>query len=181
MVDPERLLEPEDNFRGCFPKLDFKDTYRFSTHGEPVLVTDPIYLADVYNSKDEVASFLRARGVFVMDFGGDVGGPVWWQHPFLMIAISTHLSEEFETPPGVVALPDGVGTDSGSFIFLPFTDDIPSALQEIIHEVVANKNGILAPIPAGEWAVYYEQWEPKEGYPSTWYRNIVARWEEEAL
>lgn len=66
MIKPERLIRPEDQFREGFPTLDFREEYSFRTSGEPVLVTDPTYLADVYSSHDEEAGYLRAHGVFVM-------------------------------------------------------------------------------------------------------------------
>ena len=80
MIQRTRLIKPPERFQGQFsdaPEIDFRDIYQFQTSGEPILVTDPTYLADVYNSKDPDASFLRAHGVFLMDFGGDTGGPVW--------------------------------------------------------------------------------------------------------
>jgi hypothetical protein len=130
MVDPSRLVKPKDKFRVAFPDLNFREVYCFCTSGEPVLMADPTYLADVYNSEDEIASFLRGHGVFLMDFGGDVSGPVWWQHPYILVPISLHLSEkDLQLPEGVALLADQVGTDSGSFMFLPLTRYLPPPLR----------------------------------------------------
>jgi hypothetical protein len=178
IVDPNRLIKPKDRFREGFPELDFREVYSFHTSGQPVLITDPIYLADVYNSKDEIASFLRAHGVFIMDFGGDVSGPVWWQHPFVLLPISMHSSDEdLEPPEGVTVLADEVGTDSGSFVFLPFTEDMPRALKAEVDEVLVKRNGALLELPVGNWSVLYEQWDAPEERLNSLYRNIVLRWE----
>jgi hypothetical protein len=177
MVNSNRLVKPQDKFREGFPELGFREMYSFNTSGEPILITDPIYLADVYNSKDEIASFLRTYGVFIMDFGGDVSSPVWWQHPFVLLPISMHLSDEdLEPPEGVTVLAE-VGTDSGSFVFLPFTKDLPSALKMQVDKVLAKNNGALLELPAGNWSVFYEQWDAPEERLNSLYRNIVLKWE----
>ncbi len=178
MVDLNRLIKPQDKFREAFPGLGFREAYSFYTSGEPVLITDPIYLADVYNSKDAVASFLRAHGVFVMGFGGDVSSPVWWQNPFVLLPISMHLSSKDLVPPeGATILTNEVGTDSGSFIFLPLTEDLPWALKVQIDKVLAQNNGALLELPAGKWDVFYEQWDAPEERLRSLYRNIVLKWE----
>ncbi len=175
IVDPNRLIRPECTLCRDFPGLGFRDVFSFETSGEPVLLTDPTYLADVYNSRDEVASFLRAHGVFVADFGGDTGGPVWWQPPFVSFRIATSSSDQYPEPPeGVIALAEEVGTDSGSFVFLPLTDDLPPDLRAEVDRVLAENNGVLLPLPAGRWSVFYEQ---LDGTPESWYRNIVLKWE----
>jgi len=177
MVDPTRVIRPRDKFRESFPGLDFRDVFSFHTAGESVLITDPIYLADVYNSRGEIASLLRAHGVFVMDFGGDLVSPVWWSHPYVMLPTSMHLSDEdFEPPRGVTVLADEVGTDSGSFIFLPLTKDLPPVLRLKVESVLAENNGALLQLPAGNWHVLYEQWDAPEPRLDSHYRNIVLRW-----
>lgn len=182
MVDPNRLVKPRDRFCESFPNMGFREVYVFCTSGEPVLVTDPTYLADVYNSTDEMASFLRTRGVFVMDFGGDVSGPVWWQPPFVLLPISMHLSNKDLVPPeGATILTSDVGTDSGSFIFLPLTEDLPLALKVQIDRVLAQNNGALLELPAGKWSVFYEQWDAPEERLRSLYRNIVLKWEPDCL
>lgn len=81
MIDPRRLIRSTDKFHAAFPGLNFPETFAFQTRGEPVLVTDPTYLADVYNSPVEPALSLREHGCFLMDFGGDTSCPVWWKPP----------------------------------------------------------------------------------------------------
>lgn len=184
MVDPERLIEPRALFRQAFPGLGFREVYSFRTSGNPVLVTDPIYLADVYNSKDEIASFVRDSGVIIMDFGGDVSCPVWWQHPYALLPISLHLPEDDVVPPQgatVLADADTAGCDSGSFVFLPITEDLPPALRAEVEGVVARRSGALLELPPGRWRVFYEQWDPPQPGAKGLYRNIVLRWEPAAL
>lgn len=178
MVSPDRLVKPQDKFRENFPGLDFAEMYSFNTSGEPILVTDPIYLADVYNSKDELASFVRQHGILIMDFGGDVSCPVWWQSPFVLLPISMHLSRQDLHPlEESIVLASELGTDSGSFVFLPFTSEIPLALRAQVDKVIAEKNGAVLKLPAGNWSVFYEQWDAPELRLAQLYRNIVLRWE----
>jgi hypothetical protein len=178
MINPDRLIVPSDNFDEGFPSLGFSNKYSMETLGEEILITDPTYLADVYNSRDPISSFLRDNGVFVMDFGGDVSGPVWWSDPYVAIPISLHYSEsDLESNTAVDVLAEEVGTDSGSFIFLPLTADLPNELTTTIKKLVSDKNAVLLDLPAGRWYVFYEQFEPKPGSPESFYRNIVLKWE----
>src|SRR5690242_6405650 len=91
---------------------------------------------------DADADFLLARDHFVMNFGGDRSCPVWWRQPFVLMPISLHLdAEDFQAPDGTTVLAEEVGTDSGSFIFLPLTDDLPSTLQDQITDLLCENNG----------------------------------------
>jgi hypothetical protein len=178
IVNPNRLTKPEDKFHKAFPEFNFREVYSFQTSGEPVLLTDPTYLADVYNSGDEIASFLRAHGIFVIDFGGDVSSPVWWQPPFVLLPISMHISDrDLEPPEEVTVLAEEVGTDSGSFVFLPLTEELPWALKARVDKVLAENNGALLELPAGKWGVFYEQQDAPEERLKSLYRNIVLKWE----
>jgi len=180
MINPARLIIPKDKFREAFPDLDFREVYSFRTTGNPFLITDPIYLADVYNSKSEIASFLRAHGVFIMDFGGDGFWQVWWKHPHLLIPISLHLlDEDLEPPEGVAVIASEVGTDSGSFIFLPITEELPPDLKVEIEKVLAENNGALLNLLAGKWSVFYEQWDAPDPNQRGLYRNIVLELKED--
>jgi hypothetical protein len=179
MIDRTRLIEPPERFRGQFldaPEIDFQDVYQFQTSGEPILVTDPIYLVDVYNSKGPDASFLRTHGVFLMDFGGDTSGPVWWQSPFVLIPISMHYCEEPKPEPNVEVVASEIGTDSGSLIFLPLTNTLPKSVRCQIEDVLAAENGAMLHLPAGRWSVFYEQWEPIQDNMTACFRNIVLEW-----
>jgi hypothetical protein len=178
MIKPECLIRPEDQFREGFPTLGFREEYSFRTSGEPVLVTDPTYLADVYNSHDEEACYLRAHGVFVMDFGGDTSCPVWYKDPYLMLPISMPLTDDarpLQLPTGARVLADEVGTDSGSFIFLPLVSDLPSKLQAEVNAVLTRRTGATLALPAGHWTLFYQQWDPTKGYPASLYRDIVLK------
>ena len=99
-----------------------------------------------------------------MDFGGDVSDPVWWSDPYVIIPISLHYSEaDLESEMAVDVLAEEIGTDSGSFIFLPLAADLPSELKTTIKKLVSDKNAVLLDFPAGRWNVFYEQFEPNLG------------------
>lgn len=65
-VDPNRLISPADDFKSAFPGLNFTNRRNLVTAGEDLLLVDPTYIADVYNSTDEVAAFLREHGLFLI-------------------------------------------------------------------------------------------------------------------
>lgn len=176
MVEPEGLIHPQDDFRSAFPGLGFRDAYTLTTSGEQLLITDPTYLADVYNVTDDCTSFLRAHAVFLMDFGGDVRCPVWWQPPYVILPIST-MPENGEVPEGIKVIADDVHTDSGSFIFLPLTQGLLPNLNNKINEVLGEGNGAAIDLPAGRWDFYYEQFPAPGENLLGLYRNIVIRYE----
>lgn len=176
MVDTTRLIEPTDDFRSAFPGLNFRNRRSLVTAGEKVLLVDPTYIADVYNSTDETASFLRDEGLFLMDFGGDTAGPVWWNPPFLVMPISIHLSEEDLNPSqGAKVLTEEIGCDSGSFVFLPLSTKVPSNVRSKVKEELEQENAVALRLPPGRWTAYYEQFEAPQRNMVALYRNIVLR------
>ncbi len=174
MVETRRLVEPADDFVAAFPGLNFRNWRSLVTTGEKVLIVDPIYIADVYNSTDEVATFLRDRGLFLMDFGGDTAVPVWWQPPFLVMPISMH-HENLDAPSGVEVLTEEIGCDSGSFVFLPLSADMPRGVQSKVKEVVGKNNAVALRLPAGRWTAFYEQFDAPQANMVGLYRNVVLK------
>ena len=148
MVETRRLIKPADDFVAAFPGLNFRNRRSLVTAGEKVLLVDPIYIADVYNTTDEIASFLREQGLFLMDFGGDTAVPVWWKEPFLVMPISMH-HENLNAPSGAKVLAEEIGCDSGSFVFLPLSAGIPRSVQSKVKEVLGENNAVALRLPAG--------------------------------
>lgn len=193
MVDPSRLRKQSvvlADWKNYYSNFDFNWNFSFTTRGELILITDPIYLADVYNSHDWLASFVRRNSAMAQDFGGDTSCPAWWQPPYLILPVSGHYfgkgspdnpfwaSDELEVPPNTIVLSEqDVGCDSASFVFLPVTSDIPAELQAKIDEVLEERNGVLVSLPAGKWTVYHEQFDTPEGSYPSWYRDIILKWE----
>src|ERR1041385_2783318 len=142
MVDYNFLTKPELLLWSGAKHFRFRDDPCFQTFGEPILVTDPIYLADVYNSEDPLACYVREQGVIVNDFGGDTSCPILWQPPYLMLILdNTEVYDPFALPPDAKLLADVVGCDSGSFVFLPLVKEMPSELQAAVTDVLARNNG----------------------------------------
>lgn len=174
MVETQRLIAPTDDFKAAFPGLGFSNFRSFVTRGEKVLLVDPIYIADVYNSTDEVASYLRAHGLFLMDFGGDTAVPVWWTPPYLLMPVSMHI-REWLVPAGAAVLTTEIGCDSGSFMFLPLSQDLPFCVEKRVMETLEENNAIALRLPAGHWTAYYEQFEAPHANMVACYRNIVLQ------
>lgn len=174
MVETQRLVEPSDDFAAAFPGLNFRNRRSVVTTGEKMLLVDPTYIADVYNSTDEVATFLREQGLFLMDFGGDTSVPVWWEPPFLLMPISMH-HENLNAPSGAEVLAGEIGCDSGSFVFLPLSGDMPRSVQSKVKEVLGENNAVPLQLPPGRWTAYYEQFDAPQANMVGLYRNIVLK------
>ena len=174
MVETRRLIKPADDFIAAFPGLNFRNRRSLVTAGEKMLLVDPTYVADVYNSTDKLASFLRRQGLFLMDFGGDTAVPVWWKPPFLVMPISMHL-ENLRPPSGVKVLTEEIGCDSGSFVFLPLPAKIPARVRRKVNEVLRHNNALLLRLPAGRWTAYYAQFDAPRANMVGLYRNIVLK------
>ena len=172
----ESRLIPIPNLRAWYPKLGFSGCAELITSGESIFVTDPIYLADIYNPNDDLnAKYLREKSVVVSDFGGDTAAPVWWKSPFIVVPTSQH--DQPEIPEGATQLAEQIGCDSASFTFIALNDDLPLALQIKIQEVAEKGDGARLKLPAGTYRFYLEQFAPKEEHQQ-WphlYRNIVVR------
>jgi hypothetical protein len=174
VVEITRLIKPAEDFIAAFPGLNFRNRRRLVTAGEKVLLVDPTYIADVYNSTDELASFLREEGLFLMDFGGDTAVPVWWKPPFLVVPISMHLQDR-SPPAGAKVVTEEIGCDSGSFVFLPLPPEVPSSLRSKVKEVLGENNAVALRLPAGRWTAYYEQFDAPRANMVGLYRNIVLK------
>ena len=155
MVDTRRLIEPREDCVEAFPGLNFRNRRSLVTTGEELLLADPIHIADVYNSMVEVATYLRDQGLFLMDFGGDSSVPVWWKAPFLLMPISMH-HKNLNAPSGAEVLAEEIGCDSGSFVFLPLSADMPRGVQNKVKEVLEERSAVALRLPAGHWSAYYE-------------------------
>jgi hypothetical protein len=173
LADRLRFL-PIPDVRAWYPGLGFSGRPLLVTQGEPVLVTDPISLADIYNTNDDpVAAHVRRAGVIVNDFGGDVSCAVWWKDPFLVLP--THIDGSAAPPRGAIVLADEVGCDSASFVFLPIRSDMPPVLTAKVREVLNQRCGAMLNLPPGEYTFWLEQFEnTRQPNMDGVHRNIVA-------
>jgi hypothetical protein len=177
IVETKRLIVPADEgLEKIGEGLKFRGEFWLETRGEPVLLTDPTYLADVYNSKDdEKATYVREHGVLLLDFGGDTGSPVWWRPPYLILPLSMHYKADLSPGEDVKVFAREVSCDSGSFVFLPVTDEMPTSLKKEIQEVIQKGHGALLPLPPGRYSFFYEQFDAPQSNMASMYRNIVVR------
>jgi hypothetical protein len=176
MVQEDRLISPPDDFEKAFPGLGFPNKFILETTGEPILVTDPTYLADVYNTRDEESDFLRSRGVFLMDFGGDISCPALWKSPYLLLPLVDN--DDSAAQEEAAALTNEIACDSGSLVFLPYRPPFPASLKDVIAALLQENNAWLLSLPAGRWHFYYEQYPSPSPNQAGLFRNIVARHEQ---
>lgn len=178
IVNQNNLIELDDNFCEIFSPLIFNEKHSFVISTEPILITDPINLADIFNSNDPIASYVRSYGVFAMNFGGDAESRVWYQYPNIFIPLSIqYWHEEHKgpvAPQGVKVFPNRIYTDSGSFVFLPLYTSQPPELCNIAYDIVKNDWGVQLNLPSGRWTIYYEQCDVPDNNDCNLYRNIVC-------
>ncbi len=178
MINEKRLIYPVDDFENAFPGLGFRNIFTVESIGLGIFICDPIYISDVYNSKDEISSYLRKKGSFLMDFGGDFSSPIWWKDPYALFPLSRHYSlDEFIPPQDAEMLVDDIGVDSGSLVFLPPTETMPTELGSILTKLIGERNAVLMPAPKGIWSLFYEQYDPPQDNMAGLYRNIVLKFE----
>jgi hypothetical protein len=175
MIVPERLIAPPEDFAAAFPGRGFANRFTLHTAGEPLLVGDPTYLADVYGGRDPHADVVRRMGAFLLEFGGDGAWPVWWRAPYLLLPLSLHGPDEPQPPPGAIVLAEEIGVDSGSLLFLPDSAMLPATLRRSAERLVQARQLARLPVPAGRWTLYYEQHDPPQPNLAALYRNVVLR------
>jgi hypothetical protein len=174
IADPSLFVTIDDPTKD-FPGLGFTGSDTLVLDGDDLLITDPTYLADVYNQNDDpVAAYVRANGVIMYNFGGDASCPVWWQDPFLVLPLSVCPPHDPATAMGAIEVADEIGCDSGSFLFLPIRHSQPSSVESAIKRVLAERIGARVALPSGRYRIFYEQHAALEKWPVTFARNVVA-------
>ena len=176
MVDADRLIRPSEDPNDAFPGLGFSNDFSLETLGEQVLMVDPIYLADVYNSMDSIAMYLRVHGLFLMDFGGDASATVLSEDQYVVVPLSRHyIDADLQPTQGRKVLFEEIGCDSGSFLFMPMVSNLPKKLREAIKKEAAEGNAAILSLAAGRWIAFYEQFTPEPSWPESFYRDIVLK------
>lgn len=173
--DPKRF-ELLESIRQLLPEFSFGARHTFTLRsGQELLITDPSYIAEVYQSPDdEAAVYVRSRGVFVSQFGGDFSCPVWWIDPFLILPVAVSSSAQRRAPKGATVMAKRILCDSGSYVFLPVTRRWPQHLRDATAKVVADGHGARVRIPPGRYRVVYDQLGESGTLTSANTRNIVA-------
>lgn len=176
MIATDRLIRPTFNLQAYFPQFAWNTAYDIKVSADGIVMVDPIYLADVYNDDSRIATLVRTLGTFVYDFGGDVSGPIWLKDPFLVMPISMHYGKTRpEVPPEATVLCDHVGCDSGSFVLLPLSKDIPAELGQVIDKCLRDGDAVLLSLMPGNWHLMFEQFDPPQANMVALYRNIVLQ------
>src|SRR5262249_52886472 len=106
--------------------------------------------------------------------GGDVSAPVWWKPPFLVMPTSMHL-ENRNPPRGAKILTQQIGCDSGSFVLLPLSAQVPFSMRHKVQETLEQGNAVALRLPPGRWTAFYEQFDAPQANMVGLYRNIVLK------
>jgi hypothetical protein len=174
IVDPTRLIQPSFDLSEHFPEFQWRSGFDIDVPVEGIIFADPIYVADVYNSDDPVATYLRLNALFIVDFGGDATGSIWYSDPFVVMPISAHYRETPFVPNDDSPIVEDTGCDSGSFMMLPICDIPPETAAAIQPSLDIGDAHVLR-IPAGNWSLRFEQFPPPQSNMVELCRNIVLQ------
>lgn len=148
----------------------------FVIDNEHLLIVDMSHIGDIlnpYNSPS--ASYVRTHGVIVSVYHPEGDRPVLWDDPFLLIPLSHHLKDNITGYADIGEIVGSVSRPSGSFLFLPVREDIPTILDSLMNEALASEGGVKIKLPNGTYRIFYEQFEVPEGSKPDFYRNIVVQ------
>jgi hypothetical protein len=157
-----------------YPEFQWRRGYEIDIPDEGIVMVDPIYVADVYNSHDPIATYLRLNALFVVDFGGDSSDSVWFDDPYVVMPTSMHYGDSAFEPENATQIINEIGCDSGSFAFLPFRE-LPTDMLGAVRSTLDNGGAILMSIPAGRWTLQFEQFPAPQPSMTGLYRNIVLQ------
>ncbi len=170
-VADSRLIAPDDNLAENSPGLGFRNETCVAVSSEYLYISDPTYIADIYNSNDSFSAYLKQNGVVLANFGGDTDGPIYYKDPYVLILIASQSENNLDAG-GVLNVFDDIGTDSGSFIVFAERDDIPADMRPVIGALQADSLLAKIKVANGNYCAFYEQWD---GDPAAFYRNIVLK------
>lgn len=143
---------------------------------ECLLIVDLSLLGDILNPfNSPSASYVRTHGVIVGGYICDVAGPVLWSDPFLVLLLSHHLKDSIKGYTDIGKIVGNISCPSGSFLLLPFLEDMPATLSSLMPEALKKETGVKIKIPNGTYRVFYERFEFPEGSKQELYQNIVVQ------
>jgi hypothetical protein len=141
-----------------------------------LLIIDLSYIGNIlnpYNSPS--ADYVRTHGVIVSSDIHPEYCPVFWRKPFLLLPMSCHLNENLAGYADIGTVVGKISCLSGSLLFLPVREDIPTPLGDRIDKTLANEPGMQVMMPNGTYRIFYEQFGVAEKSDKKWYQNIVVR------
>ena len=174
-MDVNRLVAPQFDLQATFPLFRWNTSRQVEVTQDGVLLVDPTYLADVYNDENAVAAYVRTKGTFIYDFGGDWSGPVWLTDSYIVMPTSAHYCSLPSSPAGAMMLCDEIGCDSGSFVLLSALADLPPDIEHVVDACLKERNAAVLKVPPGTWELQFEQFEPPQANMVALYRNIVLK------
>ena len=130
-------------------------------------------LLNPYNSPE--SSYVRSHGVVAGSYIRSEPIPVLWRDPILLLPLSHQLVESGNYDKDMSDTVGSVSCPSGSFLFLPFRKDVPTALMKGLDGALAGETGVKINLPNGTYRVFYEQFEALEGYKPERFQNIVVQ------
>ncbi len=180
------LVKKDEEQRALFAQIDIDPNQTIlDIRSGRIVVIDPTYLADIYNGNNEKEMFLKENGVLLTDFNGEYGGlcvptkegGLKFLQVFDTDAYETNksiiLPGSPEKPEKTKILVDGLACDSGSYIFLDYSNEFRKLFKE---EIISNQESMLITrLRRRKYLVAYEQWElPPDEIEERFARNLVV-------
>ena len=153
-----------------------------------LLITDPNYLADIFNSDGIKEKYLKKYGVLLMDFGGDVSGPVFrTKCGGLKIVLTFDRTDDNGKPifrkeaeqefKQYEVDSSNLGCDSGSYIFLDYNLFLRTLFaKELAFNKKIMNDLFIIDMKNGTYNVGYEQWDTDEKNPYDYLRRNLVVW-----
>jgi hypothetical protein len=141
-----------------------------------LLIIDLSHIGNIFNPYNSPsAAYVRTHGVIVTSEVHSEYRPVFWRDPFLLLPLSYHLTENLVVYTDIGTVVGNVSSPSGSFLLLPFREDIPMPLSAMMDEALKNETGEKIKVPNGTYRVFYEQFEVPDGSKPEFFQNIVIQ------
>src|SRR5262249_20984392 len=115
-------------------------------------------------------------GMAADDFGGPRTGPVWWQAPYLVWAVSQHRAAPAAPPPGARLVARALRSESGRIAAVPMHPrKIPHVSQAATRAGRGGRGCYFRRAP-GRWSLLSLQHAPPAGMPAEAARDVVLRY-----
>lgn len=184
LLSNAELCQRDQNLREQFASINIDPAKTtLEIRSGQLLIIDPIYLEDVYNEDNARCRYLKTNGVLLNDFGGESSGPILRTDDggIKIFLVAEGMDEDdnmlyldYPDDAETRALPDDtLGCDSGSYIFLDYSDVLKTMFTDELNDVPQLVTVI--DLKPGVYGVGYEQYEiTEEEILVSFRRNLVV-------
>jgi hypothetical protein len=176
MIESSRLIRPTRGVRLTRRGLGFPARRTMRTLGPRILLVDPDAIPGVFTElpQDGDGSYIRHFGMAADDFGGPRSGPVWWEEPYLVWAVSRHRDPPAAPPRGAKLVARALRSESGRIAVVPLNPKM--IVGKAVVQARWEGRGCYFRLPCDRWSLFYLQHDPPAGMPAEAARDVVLRY-----